>query len=581
MPGGAAGKPSHEAIFERELESADAIILVAGSPRLKSDLVTPIFKKVLEKVVKKKPEIASEMIFLVATYWDNANSALNIQRAVNALDDLMRGALPKDYKKKHQENPYYRMRALDAFFATMYILGKENDPEVGSDQQKKDYLSRVLAANEALRNLFQYRDLPEVLTLDGITMRHHQAMLELSNLHVLERDLQKFLAESRFTIQLVAAKTALQRAIQQISALAWAEVRKYYPLINEDLEELIEKRNHEQAKRMSQYEEEIKYRKNSMKTAWEDAVKASLKNLDEQSEQKNNFLNSLKQAYEQATEWVERHIENGDFSGSEFFDTNKLTHRNVGQLVSDKVRKQAIKGNLLPALRTSFWLAIEHEIRKSALESPAVTLAQTFLAPLGELEQNNGPLNIGYVSVDEIDRYSDIQKRYNKIKQDVREIACESCLSLTMSALLYHSNALDDQKHQSVMDLDNCMQGVEESVDEKILVKNVLKEMVKNIVSDIQLTIITLFHHKLAKFCTYDKVANDGRVVQQDGEFVKLVDDIYNRMRDLLKEEQRVQQKFDAIFAKHDQEINYWQGILAEAEAISRGDNLKGVEDVR
>ena len=328
------------------------------------------------------------------------------------------------------------MRALDAYFATMYILGKENEPQVGSEEQKK-YLSRILVVNEELNNLPPYQDLPGIKSLDEITTRHHQVMLALSNMHVLEHDLQEFLAQSRFTISLVEAKAELRRAIQSLSSLAWAEIRKYYPLINEDTDELKQMRKHEQSERMEQYKEEVKHRVGNMKTAWKAAVEASLNSLNE-AEPKNGFLKSLKEAHERATRWVEQWIENGDFSGPEFFVTDKRTIQNAHQLSTDIVRRQVIKRKLLDALRTIFWLAIEHEMSRSSQNmsstTPTETLAQTFLTTLGEREQNNGPLNIDFVSEGEIGRDSTIQKRYNRIKQDVRRKAREACLSLTMSA---------------------------------------------------------------------------------------------------------------------------------------------------
>jgi hypothetical protein len=574
LPGGAAGKASHEAIFKSELASADAIILVAGGSRLNSDLVRPIFKQVHDEVVNKKPDIASEMIFLVLTHWDEADSEDNIKKAVNAMKDLMR-MLPANYEAKHRENPYYRMRALDAYFATMYILGKEKEPQVGSEEQKQDYLSQFMTATtiEKLRSLPHYEDLLAPKSLNKITIRHHQAMLELSNLHTLERDLQKFLAESRLSIRLTKARAELQSAIQSINALAWAEVRKYHPLIVEDIEELNQARQREQTERMGRYKDEIKYRVGNMKTAWEAAVEASLESLKQEAS-KNSFLKSLRSAHRRARKWVEKQIEDGAFSGQEFFPTNDLTIQNAHLLGTDIVRKKVLTSTLLATLRTRFWLALEHEMSRSNQQAtsanPVEVLAQTFLGPLGAREQNKGPLNIDAVSEGEIGRGSEIQKRYIKIKQNVRRKAREACLSLTMSALLYHSNALDDQKHPSVKALDDYAQNDDGTMDEKKLVKDVLKEMVKNIIPDTQSIIIRQFHYELTKFLSYEVLTDDGQVVPHSGDFTELMDDISDQMRDLLREE-RTQRRFSVIFGKQDEEIAYWQDVLIEMEGINRG----------
>ncbi len=431
LPGGAAGQLRHDAILREELNEVDAVILVIGNNRFGDDDRTQrIFELVKRKITQgRASDVAARMVFLTVTHWDEINSAASLEKALGSLRPLQRD-LPENYSSYHHHGPgndyfFYPLRGVDGLLATLGVAKQQ----LGSDreQEGRDYSGRILSVY------------PELLKLDAtlpataraqdfqkVTLKQHEAMLRLSGLPELRRDLQAFLTSNRYEVQLRQAETQLALALQLLEDLCWEHLNDL-GIHSQDIQELLLEIQQRKSKRGAKRFEQLQKRTNQMYTAWHEALGL----FDEtMSSEDNLFHHALVTAHDRALRRIKSRIMQGHFD--HFIRMSNRTYTTSPAMEIGNRWVDIDGWGLINELRVSFSAALEREINE-----PARTLAEAFLIPISHNEEIAGTLDIEHVALGEFGGDLDeIQKAYNKLKRSIRERSRDICLYVTMGELL-------------------------------------------------------------------------------------------------------------------------------------------------
>ncbi len=570
LPGGAAGQLRHDAILREELNSVDAVLLVVGNNRFGDDDRTQrIFDMVSHKVVRgRSPEVAARMVFLAVTHWDEINSQASLEKALGSLRPLLR-SLPPNYSSYHHHGTgtdsfFYPVRGVDALMATLGLEKQKLDTD--RIQEGREYAGRLLSVYPELLHLDS--TLPATASaqeFQKVTAKQHEAMLRFSGMPELTHDLQTFLTGNRYDVQLRQAETQLAMALQLLEDLCWENLGNL-GVLSRDLQELQQEMQTRQSKRGATRFEQLQWRTNQMRGAWQEALKQF--NIAIRTEG-NAFHQVLVTAHDRAARRVKIRIMQGHFD-------HFIKVGNGSQLESPAMeignRWVDIDGwSLIKELRVSFSAALERE-----LSEPARTLAEAFLIPIAHKEEIEGSLDINRVALGEFGgELDEIQKAYNKLKRSIREKARDVCLYVTMGELLNEEKYAPTKDDPAVSALYRLVsfQGHPEDVVQQArqLMGPILDVICGQLAQSTERRIAHLFRYELDKLelrQIYDSDRLDTIPVSIPGAFTDLINRLYSLLTERVLTSDALRQQLDALQAQREANVDRWVELLCDTDVL-------------
>lgn len=570
LPGGSAGQLRHDAILREELRSTDAILLTVGNNRFGDDERTQhIFELVQRRVLLgRASEVASRMVFLVVTHWDEINSPASQEKALGSLRPLLRD-LPPNYASHHHHGPgnsyfFYPLRAQDALLATLGLQKQQLDPE--RSQEGRDYAGRVLSVYPELLKI--NASLPATAAAQDfqkVTRAQHEAMLRFSGLSELSSDLQAFLSGSRYEVQLRQAETQIALALQQLEDLCWENL-SHIGIQSRDLQELEQEMAARQGKRSAARFEALQQRTQNMHVAWGEALKV----FDQAVIAENSaFHQALQTAHDRAARRIKIRIMQGHFD--HFIKVGGLTPGDSPALEIGNRWVDIDGWNLIKELRVSLSAALERE-----LQEPARTLAEAFLVSIAQKEEVDGSLDIHRVALGEFGgELDEIHKSYHRLKRALRDKARDVCLYVTMSELLNEEKYAPTREDPAVGALYRLAAGPgrSESIVQQArqLMGPILDVICEELADTTERRIAHLFRYELDKLetrSTFESDRLDAPAVNQPGAFADLVNRLYSLLTERVLTSQTLRQQLDALQAEREAEVDRWVELLQETEKL-------------
>ena len=570
LPGGAAGQVRHDAILRAELNEVDAVILVVGNNRFGDDDRTQrIFEVVKRKVTQNRAsDVAANMIFLAVTHWDEINSEASLAKAIGSLRPLLRD-LPNNYSSYHHHGPgndyfFYPLRGVDALLATLGLTKQKLDED--RVQEGRDYTGRILSAYPELLKIDT--TLPATANAQDfqkVSLKQHEAMLHLSGLPQLIRDLQTFLTSNRYELQLRQAETQIAMALQQLEDLCWEHLNSQ-GIQSHDFQELQLEMQVRKNKRGAMRFEQIQKRTNEMHIAWNEALKQFDKVI---SGDDNPFHQVLETAHDRALRRIKLRVMQGHFDS--FIKVSNRVQSN-SPAMDIGTRWVDIDGwSLIKDLRIKFSAALEREINE-----PARTLAEAFLIPITHQEEIDGTLDINQVALGEFGgELDEIQKSYNKLKRSIREKARDICLYVTMGELLNEEKYAPTKDEPAVSELYRLISAPgrpEDLVQQaRQLMGPILDVICGQLAQSTERRIIHLFRYELDKLeerQVYESDRLDTQPITIPGAFTDLVNRLYSLLTERILISEALRQQLDALQAQREAAVDGWVELLQDTEAL-------------
>ncbi|HEY0754281.1 MAG TPA: dynamin family protein [Ktedonobacteraceae bacterium] len=570
LPGGSAGQIRHDAILREELRSTDAILLVVGNNRFGDDERTQhLFDLVRRRVLLgRASDVASRMVFLAVTHWDEINSPASQEKALGSLRPLLRD-LPPNYASYHQHGPaknqfFYPLRAQDGLLATLGIQKQTLDNERA--QEGREYAGRVLSVYPDLLKLNP--NLPATAAAQDfqkVTSAQHETMLRYSGLSELSDDLQHFLSGNRYDVQLRQAETQIALAIQQLEDLCWENLG-HVGVQSRDLQELEQEMSMRQSKRSASRFETLQQRTQGMHSAWSETLKA----FDQAVLADNNaFHLALQNAHDRAARRVKIRIMQGHLDhfikvGSHIQGDSPALE--IGQRWVD------IDGwNLIKDLRSNLSAALERE-----LHEPARTLAEAFLMPIAQKEEIDGSLDIHRVSLGEFGgELDEIHKSYSRLKRSIRDKARDVCLYVTISELLNEAKYAPSREDPAVGALYRLAAnaGKAENIIQQArqLMGPILDVICKELADTTERRITHLFRYELDKLemrQIFESDRLDSPTINQPGAFADMINRLYSLLTERVMTSEALREQLDTLQARREADVDQWVTLLHEIEAL-------------
>lgn len=570
LPGGSAGQVRHDAVLRNELSNVDAVLIVVGNNRFGDDERTQrIFELIRRRVIEgRSPEVAARMVFLVVTHWDEITASASLEKALGSLRPLLR-ELPANYSNFHHHGPgngyfFYPIRGNDALLAR---LGLERQPlDVDRLQEGRDYAGRILSVYPDLLKLDP--TLPPTAAAQDyqkVSGKQHDAMLRLSGLPELIADLQAFLTNNRYDVQLRQAETQLAMGLQLLEDLCWERLNQLG--VNcQDFQELSYEMSMRQSKRSALRFEQLQQRTHEMHSAWQDALKQFDLAI---SIEQNAFHQALQTAHDRAARRVKIRILQGHFDLYIKVGKNSLSESPAMEIGS---RWTDIDGwSLIKALRVSFSSALERE-----LNDPARALAEAFLIPIAHKEELDGSLNITQVALGEYGgELDEIQKSYNRLKRGIREKARDICLYVTMGELLNeekYAPAKDDPAVGALYRLISASGKPEDIMQQaRQLMGPILDVICGQLAESTERRIAHLFRYELDKLevrQVYENERLDTPPSDLPGGFADLVNRLYSLLTERVLTSETLREQLDTLQAQREANVDHWVAMIQDTEAL-------------
>jgi hypothetical protein len=533
LPGGSAGQIHHDAILREELNT-----------------------------------VAARMVFLAATHWDEINSTASQEKAMGSLRPLLRD-LPPNYGSYHHHGQgndlfFYPIRGLDALLAT---LGADRQRlEAERIQEGRDYAGRVLSVYPELLQIDS--TLPATASAQDfqkVTTKQHEVMLRFSGLPELTHDLQTFLTNNRYEVQLRQAETQIAMALQQLEDLCWEHLTNL-GVHSRDLQELQQEMHMRQSKRGATRFEQLQTRTNQMHSAWNEALKQfdMIIRMEDSS-----FHSALETAHDRAVRRVKIRIMQGHF---DYFI--KVSNRTQADSPAMEIgnRWVDIDGwSLIKELRVSFSAALEREMNE-----PARTLAEAFLIPIAHKEEIDGTLDINRVALGEFGgELDEIQKAYNKLKRTIRERARDVCLYVTMGELLNeekYAPTKDDPAVNALYRLATSQGKPEEIIQlARQLMGPIMDVICGNLAQSTERRIAHLFRYELDKLEAhqmYDSDRLDTPPTSVPGIFADLINRLYSLLTERVLMSDTLRQQLDTLQAEREVNVDRWVELIRDTEVL-------------
>ncbi|MEO6892516.1 MAG: hypothetical protein ABI324_26330, partial [Ktedonobacteraceae bacterium] len=502
------------------------------------------------------------------THWDEINSPASLEKALGSLRPLLR-ELPPTYSSYHHHGPnnsyfFYPLRALDALMASLGIEKRALTED--RQQEGREYAGRLLSVYPELLKLDA--SLPSTAAaqeFQNVSLRQHEAMLRFSGLPELRSDVQLFLTENRYQVQLRQAETQLTMALQLMEDLCW-EHMSVLGVHSHDLQELQQEVAMRQSKRSAIRFEQLQQRTAEMHAAWNDALKQFDAIIRSES---NAFQRILQIAHERAAQRVKIRITQGYF---DHFIKVGNHHTADSPAMEIGNRWTDIDGwGLIKELRISFSTALERE-----LHEPARTLAEAFLMPIAYKEEIDGTLDLNRVALGEFGGDLDeLHKAYNKLKRGIREKARDICLYVTMAELLNEEKYAPSRDEPAVGSLYRLIasQGKPDDIVQQAhqLMAPILDVLCRGLAESTERRITRLFRYELDKLETrqaYENDRLDAPPGSQNGPFADLVNRLYSLLTERALTSDALRQQLDALQAHREANVDRWIELIHDVEVL-------------
>jgi hypothetical protein len=599
LPGGSAGQVRHEAILRDALQDLDAIILTTGGERYNDIRTTEIFNQVSGILDNKYPNVAAQMVFIAATNWDKNGADLDRERAKAAMRDLLSKFSPNflsRYESSHshqfpidddrQRLPYY---PVIAFGARMAALGLKKEKLNARQQQEVDnYGGIIKAIYKKLERVD--KSLPDNFTAQEFKDFPHQAMRNLSGIPELVKDLQLFLTQQRYDVQLQQAIFQLSLALRRIEEICWDHVNQH-GFSGRNLQSLKQQNRKRIESIQSNRTKWLEQAYGKMGLSWQQALDnyEHARNLPPNH---NEFYQALINAYNQAINYLKHRIDSKDFDS--FVEIPNYT--GSGRIKpswaivpgEDAVE---VRGN---ALRSELRSRLAGILDQLMQEQPAEELADMFLATVRRQgEGTGGALDINGMTFDETSTMLDeIEQSFDELLIDLRDIAGQVCRFVAVSDLFDEQHMLS-KKHELMRDFyaledslvaaeTNQPQGASSKTPEEILEqgRQLMKQMVdilsSHLVNHVYHRIAFMYRNELEKQrvrTTYDIASTSPQAFSSEpGRFNQITTRWFHTMLDLLRTSQTLGPTIDRRLALAESTIDFdtWAELI-ESIRTQRG----------
>jgi hypothetical protein len=570
LPGGSSGQLRHDAILREELRNTDAIILVVGNNRFGDDERTQhIFELVRRKVLLgRAPDVASRMLFLAVTHWDEITSPASLEKAMGSLRPLLR-SLPSNYPSYHHHGPgnnafFYPLRTQDGLLASLGCLRQPLDPE--RVQEGRDYAGSILSVYPELLKIDP--KLPATASAQDfqkVTPAQHQAMLNFSGLPELSRDLQAFLSGNRYEVQLRQAETQIALALQQLEDLCWENLERI-GFQSRDLQELEHELNTRRSQRSAARFDMLQQRTQGMHAAWNESLKA----FDQAISAENSaFHTTLQVGHDRAARRIKIRIMQGYFD--HFVKVGNHAPKDSPALEIGNRWVDVDGWNLIKDLRVNLSAALERE-----LQEPARALAEAFLLPIAQKEEIDDSLDIHAVSLGEFGgELDEIHKMYNRLKRVIRDKARDVCFYVTMGELLNEEKYAPTRDNPAVGALYRLTTsaGRAETILQQArqFMGPILDVICEDLAETTEQRIARLFRYELDKLeirQTFENERLDAPPVNQSGAFADLVNRLYSLLAERVLTSEGLRQQLDALQAEREVGVERWVELLQDVEIL-------------
>jgi Dynamin family len=601
LPGGSAGQVRHEQILGEALQELDAIILTTGGERYNDKRTTEIFNQVSTILDKKYPSVAAQMVFIAATSWDKNGADQDRELAKAAMRDLL-GNLGKfsphflsryesthghqfPIDDDHQRLSYY---PVVAFGARMAVLGLKKEKLNARQQQEVDnYAGIIKTLYKRLERVD--KSLPENFTAQEFKDFPHQAMRDLSGLPELVKDLQIFLTQQRYDVQLQQATSQLSLALRSIEEICWNHVNQHgFP--GHNLQSLKQQNRKRAESIQSNRTKWLTQAYQGMSFAWQQALD-NYELARNQPPNRSEFYQALTNAYKQVVDFLKQRIDSRDFDS--FIEIP--TYTGGGRLKpswaivpgEDAVE---VRGN---ALRSELRSRLAGVLDQLMQEQPAEELADMFLATIRKQgEGTGGALDIKGMTFGESNTMLDeIEQSFDELLLDLRDVAGQVCRFVAVSDLFDEKHMLP-KKHQLMHDfyaLEDSLVATESgqqqgtnSTPESILGqgRELMKQMVdvlsSHLVSHVYHRVAFMYRNELEKQrieTTYDIAAISPQAFSTEpGHFNQITTRWFHTMLELLRTSPTLGQAIDSRLTLAESTIDFdaWAELI-ESIRTQRG----------
>ncbi len=528
LPGGAAGHPRHDAILREELQTIDALILVAEANRGGDTAETQnIFSRLIQD---KGHEGASQMIFVVVTRKDALKNDDDRNRLSGSMGQLLK-ALPNKYKDYHRHGPeknfYYLLQAEEALAASIALASQTIDEE-----QRAKYLEKFAE----------------------------------SGLGELAKDLQTFLSRERYGVQLQQAGLLLDNILAILKNFCRDALEQALRTQIGDGQQLQAEMEKRKSEREEALHKKLLSRVDKMHKAWEEAL---LQFEGDVYKQESAFQQALRGIHQQAKADITNRIHHGHFD--RFWKERSSKRKRPFGLRA--VLLNIPVGPLIEELHISICTVIEGRISKLARP-----LADAFLKPL-ELKEAEGMLDISQIAYGIRDpRLRDLRKEYEGLQREIRKRAHDICLYVTTSELLNKARLGLTEETAEVKEIIHFVGKKEEDADVDAIHKkmiSILDKMCAELPENTEDRIVSSFYYELEKLGARPTDDSDDLTLKP-GLFTKLVTELGQILNKMFYKQDNagntLRMHLDKEAVIEDDKINPWVDLFVAIERLE--DNL-------
>jgi hypothetical protein len=552
--------------FEDEIPETDLLLLAVDGTRPNYAPIRRLIEQIRPYLLQERtPSHSARMFFLAATYQNSTDSVENLEITTTNLRSLL-PLLPENYEQYHHHGAgknyfFYPLWIRDAFFATVGMQRKELSQELQAESRR--YVLRLQAAYERLRELFP--TLPthcSAQTFQEVSYEQHEAMLRMSNLPEISHDLPDFLQDMRQRVQLSYARTAIQGALQQLEDFAWEELDQHVHIPTrslEALEEALLAREQQQRTERRQY---LSQRVTSLRNGWKEALTqfelTTILNND------SLFHQSLSQAHTQAISGLTEHIQLGHFDSYLEHDSSQ----NVPTWSIDHLGREVHLRQLLSKMRRALRVSLE-----TVLTEPAQKLAQAFLLPLHNLEQENGQLILYDPPLQPFSSaLSELQLRYQTIKMMIHQKALESCRTITLSEFFQEERRLHKETPavRALLDFVNADENAEnfQNLAHQHL-KAVLYALHQELLPHTERSIVDYFRSELETLDQHELYTPASQPLDsKPGDFTMLLKDLEDQMVEQLRHSEEFRRQLNTLLYPVQDDITTWYNLIKDVRKI-------------
>jgi hypothetical protein len=458
---------------------------------------------------------------------------------------------------------YYTVRALDAFYAEMGLQKVELPEPL---QAEKDHYSQEVVA---LKDRPRGPEVPFVIpapdvSFMDISLELHEYMLQFSGVPTIVARVRQSMQRLRAYERLGQVNNAFRKVYHLLEEICWKKLEESdLRLVDRRLETIETAMANREQRRNIEIRAFLARQVQLMDIAWNDARLVCMQANQEGND--TQFHQALEACHQRSADYVRHRIQQGFFDSYIGNDTRRRAPGGAGAI--QQSGREIQLWNLLEKMRASLQVALEEE-----LHHPARELAETFVRALQEQEQ--GPLDLAHLFFhEESESFSQLQMRYQAIKQEIHAKAYAAALCITLSELLSEKRRLTPES-QSVRDLMALVSGdpqpqaaFQQQCRERL--EAILQEMRQGMVEQTEQIILDFFSYELDTFQSFEVYDWERRkeLSTEPGKFTQLLHDVEDQLVEYLRTSASYRKKLVQQLYPREDEVPYWYHLI---EVINR-----------